>query len=61
VALVDQKLDSRAVDEKSLLAWINRQARPVLIKLRDVVNARAGGYYAETFGDGAATVFTFTH
>lgn len=61
MALIDQRLDEKAVDEKSLIHWLNNQLRPVVRKMRDVVNARAGGYYAETFGDGAATVFVVSH
>lgn len=61
MALIDQRLDEKAVDEKSLMHWLNNQLRPVVRRMRDVVNARAGGYYAETFGDGAATSFVITH
>lgn len=61
MALIDQRLDEKAVDEKSLIHWLNNQLRPVVRKMRDVVNARAGGYYAETFGDGVAATYTITH
>lgn len=59
--IIDQRLGEKAVDEGSLMYWINRELRPLVRRLRDVVNARAGGYYAETFGDGIASTYAIAH
>lgn len=58
---VDQRLDEKAVDEKTLLHWLNRQLRPVVMRLREVVNGLGAAGYSTTIGDGVTTVFVLAH
>jgi hypothetical protein len=61
VAIVDQVIGNKALTAENQLETLNREVIPVIRRLREAVNGRAGGYYAETFGDGVATSFTISH
>ena len=61
MAIVEQNIGSKPLTMETLLTALNREAMPVLRRLREAVNARLGGYYADTIGDGAATSYTITH
>jgi hypothetical protein len=55
-----QNVSARALNEKDLagvVRYLNREAGPLLRKLRSLVVAN----YAVTFGDGAASAFTLDH
>lgn len=60
MAAVDQAIGSKALppDAVKIAETLNREALPLLRKLRAYVN---GSSYSAAFGDGVATAFTFTH